>query len=178
MDAITNLMERRAIRAYLPKQITDEELDTVLRAGTYAPTGHNWQSPVIVVVQDPETIALLSRMNAEILNQPGTDPFFGAPTVLIVLADRRRPTHVCDGSLVLGNLMNAAHAVGLGSCWVNRAREEFERDEGRALLKRWGIEGDYVGIGHCLLGYPDGPAPPPPPARRATLSGPNKKGGD
>ncbi len=131
----------------------------MLEAGTYAPTGHGWQSPVIVAVQDPETVAQLERMNAAILGKPDAHPFYGAPTVLIVLADKRRPTYVYDGSIVLGNMMNAAHAIGLGSCWIHRAREEFESAEGQALLKKWGIEGDYEGIGHCILGYPDGDAP-------------------
>lgn len=161
---IQTLKERRAIRKYLPKQITDEELNTVLEAGIYAPTGHGWQSPIVVAVQDPETIAQLSRMNAVIKGDPGTDPFFGAPTVVVVLAEKRRPTYVCDGSLVLGNIMNAAHAIGLGSCWIHRAREEFASEEGKALLKKWGIEGDYEGIGHCILGYP-GEAPKAAPRK-------------
>jgi nitroreductase len=152
---IQSLKERRAIRKYLPRQITDEELNEVLEAGIYAPTGHGWQSPVIVAVKDRDTIAQLERMNANIMGKPEMKPFYGAPTVLVVLAEKRRPTYVCDGSLVLGNLMNAAHAIGLGSCWIHRAKEEFESAEGKALLQKWGIRGDYEGIGHCILGYPD-----------------------
>ena len=90
----------------------------------------------------------------------GSDPFYGAPTVLVVLADRERPTCVEDGSLVMGNLMNAAHALGVGSCWIHRAREVFDSEEGKALLKKWGVEGDYIGVGHCILGYPAGEATP------------------
>lgn len=152
---IQSLKERRAIRKYLPKQITDEELNAVLEAGIYAPTGHGWQSPIIVAVQDKDTIAQLERMNAAVMGQPEKKPFYGAPTVLVVLAEKRRPTYVCDGSLVLGNLMNAAHAIGLGSCWIHRAKQVFESEEGKALLKKWGIQGDYEGVGHCILGYPD-----------------------
>lgn len=152
---IQSMKKRRAIRKYLPKQISNDELKAVLEAGTYAPTGHGWQAPVIVVVQDPETIAHLERMNAAIMGMPDSKPFYGAPTVLVVLADKSRPTYLYDGSLVIGNLLLAAHSVGLGSCWIHRAKEEFSSAEGKALLKKWGIEGDYEGIGHCILGYAD-----------------------
>ena len=94
-----------------------------------------------------------------------TDPFYGAPTVIVVLADRSRPTWVEDGSLALGNLMNAAHALGLGSCWIHRAREVFDSPEGQALLHRWGLEGTYAGVGHCILGYPATDLPPAPPRK-------------
>lgn len=152
--ALLNLLERRSIRKYKPEQISREELDAVLSAGVCAPTGMNRQSPIIVAVQDSETVKQLSAMNAAVMGA-SSDPFYGAPTVLVVLADRNSRHAVQDGSLVLGNLMNAAHAIGLGSCWINRAREVFDTDEGKALLKKWGIEGDYVGVGNCILGYPD-----------------------
>ena len=151
-DAINTLKSRRSCRSFDGRQITEEELNTILEAGTYAPTGMGRQSPVIVVVQDKETIAYLSKMNAEIMGSDG-DPFYGAPTVLIVLADKAMPTYLYDGALVMGNLMNAAEAVGVQSCWIHRAKEEFESEEGKALLKKWGIAGDYEGIGHCVLGY-------------------------
>lgn len=153
------LRERRSTKKYLPLQIEEEKLDAILEAATYAPTGRNLQSPIMVVVQDKDTISQLRRMNAEILGNPDADPFYGAPTVVIVLADSKVNTCVEDGSLVMGNLMTAAEAVGVGACWIHRARQEFESEEGKALLKKWGIEGDYVGIGHCTLGYRDGDIP-------------------
>lgn len=151
---IQDLMTRRSIRKYKPEQITREELETVLNAGMCAPTAMNKQSPIIVAVQNKDDIAYLSKLNAAVKGMTD-DPFYGAPTVLVVLADAENANAVPDGSLVLGNLMNAAHAIGLGSCWINRAREVFATDEGKALLKKWGIEGDYIGVGNCILGYPD-----------------------
>lgn len=151
---IQDLMTRRSIRKYKPEQITREELETVLNAGMCAPTAMNKQSPIIVAVQNKDDIAYLSKLNAAVKGMAG-DPFYGAPTVLVVLADAENANAVPDGSLVLGNLMNAAHAIGLGSCWINRAREVFATDEGKALLKKWGIKGDYIGVGNCILGYPD-----------------------
>ena len=165
-NEVLNCMEtRRSVRRYLPKQVEPETLDAILRAGTYAATGMGRQSPKIVVLQKPEDIAELERMNAAVLGNPDSHPFYGAPTVLVVLADAKAGTAVEDGSLVLGNLMNAAHALGVGSCWIHRAREEFASGEGKALLKRWGVEGDWVGVGHCILGYADGPEPKPAPRR-------------
>lgn len=152
-STIKDLMERRSCRSYSDKQITDAELNTVLEAGLIAPSAMNRQSPIFVVVQDKETIAKLSKMNAAIMHSD-KDPFYGAPTVIIVLADRNNANAVADGSLAMGNLMNAAHAIGLGSCWINRAYEEFESDEGKALLRKWGVNGEYIGVGHCILGYP------------------------
>ena len=149
------LYERRSIRKYKAEQIKDEELELVLKAGVCTPTAMNLQSPIIIVVQNKEDIAYLSKLNAKIQGREGTDPFYGAPTVLIVLADANNKNAMKDGSLVMGNLMNAAYAVGLGSCWVNRATETFEMPEGKALLEKWGIEGEYIGIGNCILGYPD-----------------------
>ena len=153
-EAMKTLYERRSIRRYQSKQITREELDAVIRAGVCAPSGKNGQSAIIVAVQDKATRDELSRLNAAVLGTQ-SDPFYGAPTVLVVLADANSPYAVEDGSLVLGNLMNAAKALGLGSCWINRAKEVFASDAGKALLKKWGVEGDWIGIGHCILGYPD-----------------------
>ena len=153
------------MRSYKAEQIKDEQLEAILKAGTYAATGMNRQSPIIVVVQDKETIETLRRMNAEIMGTPEKDPFYGAPTVLIVLADKNARTYLEDGSLVMGNLMNAAYAVGVDSCWIHRAREEFESAEGKALLEKWGIEGDYAGIGHLILGYHDGEFPETKPRK-------------
>lgn len=154
MNAMDCLKNRRSIRKYKEQQITNEELSIVLEAGVCAPTGKNMQSPIIIVVQNKEDIAYMSEFNARIGGFK-VDPFYGAPTVLVVLADANNPNSVPDGSLVMGNLMNAAYAAGLGSCWINRAREFFAMPEGKALLEKWGIEGDYIGIGNCILGYPD-----------------------
>lgn len=152
-STLKDLKERRSIRAYKPDQIRDEELQKILEAGTYAPTGMGMQSPKIIVVQDRATRDYLSELNDKYMGS-GSDPFYGAPTVLVVLSSKERPTCVEDGSLVMGNLMNAAHAIGVGSCWIHRAREVFDSEEGKALLKKWGVEGDYIGVGHCILGYP------------------------
>lgn len=158
MNALENLLQRRSIRQYRDDPIPQETLDQILRAGTYAPTGMNRQAPIIIAVTNREMRDRLSRMNAAVMGADN-DPFYGAPVVLVVLADRSIATHVYDGSLVMGNLMLAAHAHGLGSCWIHRAKEMFESEEGKALLKEWGIEGEYEGIGNCILGYPDGPHP-------------------
>ncbi len=151
---IDTLVSRRSIKAYQNRQISADELDTILKAGSYAASGRNRQSAIMIAVQDAKTVAALSKMNAEIMGS-NTDPFYGAPTVVIVLADKTIPTHLEDGCLVMGNLMNAAHAVGVDSCWIHRAREEFESAEGKELLRKWGVENaeNYVGIGHCILGY-------------------------
>lgn len=162
---LKSLKERRSIRSYQDRQVDEDALQAILEAGTYAATGMNRQVPIIVCVQDEETIEQLRRMNAEIMGNPDSDPFYGAPTVLIVLCTKERPTYVEDGSLVLGNLMNAAYAVGVDSCWIHRAKQEFESEEGKALLRKWGIEGDYVGIGHLILGYRDCELPAPAPRK-------------
>ena len=154
-EVLKALKERRSVRKYKKEQITDEQLNQILEAGTYATTGMGAQSPIMVVVQGEETIKELSKMNAEVMGTKA-DPFYGAPTVVVVLADRGcRPTYVEDGSLVMGNLMIAAHSVGVDSCWIHRAKEVFESERGKELLMKWGVEGDYVGIGHCVLGYRD-----------------------
>jgi len=154
-EVIKTLTERRSVRKYKKEQIQEEQLQQILEAGIYAPTGMGKQSPVIVVVQDPETIQKLSKMNASIMGVAGMDPFYGAPTVIVVLADKNVPTYIEDGALAMGNIMNAASATGVDTCWIHRAREEFASKEGMELLKKWGIEGNYAGIGHCLLGYRD-----------------------
>ncbi len=161
-EALQNLKTRRSVRSYKPEQIDSKLLDQVLEAGIYAPTASGRQSPIIIVVQDPATVKQLSRMNAAVMGAD-SDPFYGAPTVLVVMADKARATYRLDGAAVLTNLVNAAHAVGLGSCWIHRAKEEFETEEGKALLKKWGIGPNYEGVGHCVLGYaasePGEPAP-------------------
>ncbi|MBR4071712.1 MAG: nitroreductase [Clostridia bacterium] len=152
------LFERRSIRSYKAEQIKDNELDYVLKAALYAPTGRNFQSTVMVAVQSPELVSRLSKMNADIMGVD-SDPFYGAPTVVIVFADTTKPTHFEDGCLAMGNMLNAAYEAGLGSCWIHRARQMFESDEGKALMKQWGVSENYVGIGNCILGYAEGDAP-------------------
>lgn len=163
-NALEVLKTRRSIRSYQEKMPEKELIAQIVEAGTYAPTGMGKQSPIIVAVTNRETRDKLSKMNADVMGVD-TDPFYGAPVVLVVLADRQYPTYLYDGSLVMGNLMNAAHAVGLGSCWIHRAKEVFETPEGKALLKEWGIEGDYEGIGNCIIGYSAQEAPQPKPRK-------------
>lgn len=153
-ETLKALKERRSCRKYLPKQVEAEALDAILEAGTYAPTGMNRQAPVIVAVQDPETVKKISQMNAAVMGVD-TDPFYGAPTVVVVLADPNVRTYVYDGALVMGNLMNAAHAVGVDSCYIFRAREVFATEEGKEMLRSWGIPDYYEGVGNCILGYRD-----------------------
>ena len=152
-ETLQDLKERRSCRAYLPEQITDEQLNAILEAGTYAPTGMGKQSPRIVVIQDPELIKKMSEMNAAVMNAD-TDPFYGAPTLLIVFADPAARTYVYDGALVIGNLLNAAHAVGVASCYIFRAKEVFATQEGKAYMRKWGIPETLEGIGNVILGYP------------------------
>ena len=163
-ETIENLKTRRSIRAYTEQMPPKELLEQVIEAGTYAPTGKGNQSPIIVAVTDKAMRDSLSRLNAAVMGT-SSDPFYGAPAVLVVLAERKYPTYLYDGSLVMGNLMNAAHAVGLGTCWIHRAKEVFDSEAGKALLKEWGIEGDYEGIGNCIIGYPAQEAPAPKPRK-------------
>lgn len=156
--AIEKMLTRRSIRKYKADMVPDEMLHQIAKAGTFAPTGRGVQSPAIVVVKDKDTRDRLSELNARVLGT-NTDPFYGAPVVIVVLADKGRPTYLYDGSLVMSNLLLAAHDLGLGSCWIHRAKEVFESPEGKALLMAWGIEGNYEGIGHCIVGYIDGQIP-------------------
>lgn len=163
-ETIQTITGRRSIRSYEPDMIPEEKLKEILHAGTYAASGMGMQPSIIVAVTNKEVRDRLSKMNAAIMGS-SADPFYGAPVVLVVLADKNRPTHVYDGSLVMGALMDAAYSVGIGSCWIHRAKEEFESEEGKALLKEWGITGEYEGIGHCILGYPKGEAPKAKPRK-------------
>jgi nitroreductase len=155
-ETLRVLEERRSCRKFKPDMITDEELESVIKAGTYAPTGKGKQSPIIIAVTNKEMRDKLAEENARIMGREGTDPFYGAPVVLIVLANKEIGTYVYDGSLVMGNMLNAAESLGLGSIWIHRAKEEFDEEFGKNILKELGIEGDYEGIGHCALGYIDG----------------------
>lgn len=163
-DFIKEMITRRSVRRYKSDPVPEELIREVAEAGTYAATGMNRQSPIIVAVTDKALRDRLSSMNAKIMGSD-SDPFYGAPAVLIVLADRNMPTHVYDGSLVMGNLMLAAHSLGLASCWIHRAKEEFDSDEGKEILRSLGIEGDYEGIGHCILGYAEENEPAPAPRK-------------
>lgn len=164
MDAMQNLLTRRSVRKYKPDMVPQEKLDKILEAGTYAATGMGRQSPIILAVTDKAMRDRLSKMNAAIMGED-SDPFYGAPVVLVVLADKNVPTYIYDGSLVMGNLMNAAHAEGIASCWIHRAKEEFNSPEGKQFLQDLGITGDYEGIGHCILGYADGDEPAAKPRK-------------
>ena len=165
-EVIKALKTRRSVRSYKPDQITDNELKTVLEAGTWAPTAMGYQDPWIVAVQNPELLKKISRMNAAVWGRD-IDPFYGAPTYVLVFASdpAQWKNGVPDGSLVLGNMMNAAHAIGLGSCWINREREMFATEEGKALMKEFGLPDGLIGIGALALGYPAGPARDPKPRK-------------
>ena len=151
-ETLSVLKSRRSVRAYKPELIEEEKLNAIIEAGTYAATGMGKQSPIIIAVTDKEVRDELSKINAKIMGVD-FDPFYGAPEVLVVLANKEEPTYVYDGSLVMGNLMNAAADLGVASCWVHRAKETFETDYGKALLAKLGIEGDDEGIGNLILGY-------------------------
>lgn len=153
-EVINNIITRRSVRSFLDQQITNEELEAILKAGTYAASGRGLQSPIIIAIQNKEVIENLSRINAEILKRTG-DPFFGAPTVVMVLAKLERNTRIEDGSLVLGNMMLAAHSLGIGSCWIHRAKETLSYPYVKNLLLEYGIDAqEYEGVGHLVLGYP------------------------
>lgn len=164
-DTIKTLIERRSCKKLKSEQIKKEELDLILQAGMNAPTGKGMQSPIILVLQDKEKIEKLREINKKILGRD-VDPFYNAPTVLVVMADKNMFIYVEDGSLVLGNMMNAAFSLGVGSCWIHRAKEEFESPEGKTLLKEWNISENYVGVGHCILGYADMEYPEPKPRKK------------
>lgn len=159
------IKSRRSVRKFKSDMIPKEVLDQIIEAGTYAATGMNKQSPIIIAVTNKEIRNRLSKWNAKIMGVD-SDPLYGAPVVLIVLADKKWINHVYDGSLVMGNLMLAAHSLGVGSCWIHRAKEEFEMEEWKELLKSLGIEGEYEGIGHCVLGYADGEYPKAPERKK------------
>lgn len=163
-ETLTTLKTRRSCRAYKPDRVEADKLNAIIEAGTYAATGMGKQSPIIIVVENKEIRDKLSKMNAKIMGMD-IDPFYGAPELLIVLANKEIPTYVYDGSLVMGNMMNAAADLGVASCWIHRAKEEFESEEGKAILKDLGIEGDYEGIGHLVLGYEAKPAGDPAPRK-------------
>ena len=153
-ETLKVLKERRSCRSFKPDMISDDELKAIIEAGEFAPTGMGKQSPIIIAVTDKKLRDEISEENRRIGGwSEGFDPFYGAPVILIVLAKKSVPTYLYDGALVMGNLLNAAHSLGVSSIWIHRAKEEFEADFGKALLKRLNIPDDYEGIGHCALGY-------------------------
>lgn len=165
MNTLKALKTRRSCRAYTSEPVAPELLDQIIEAGTYAPTGMGRQSPIIVAITNKEVRDRLSRINALVMDSED-DPFYGAPAVLVVLARKDVGTHVYDGSLVMGNMLNAAHELGLGSCWIHRAKEEFETPEGRAILEGLGIDPDaYEGVGNCIVGHAAEPAAEPAPRK-------------
>lgn len=152
-ETINTIISRRSIKAYTDELVSDYLLNEITTAATYSASGMNKQSAVMVVVKDKALRDKLSQLNASILGTTN-DPFYNAPIVVVVLADSNVRTYIEDGSLVMGNLMNAAHSVGVSSCWIHRAKEMFETDEGKLLLKEWGLSESYKGIGNCIIGYP------------------------
>ena len=165
-EVIDAMVERRSCRSFTAEMPSEEQLDAVVEAGLYAASGMGRQSAIILKVTDRALRDRLSALNARAMGAPeSTDPFYGAPVVLVVLAARDVPTHVYDGSLAMGNMRLAADSLGLGSIWIHRAREVFDSEEGRAILAQLGVEGDYEGIGHCAVGFWEGEKPEPP-ARR------------
>lgn len=159
-EVLDKMKSRRSIRKYKPDMVPQDVLNHIIEAGLYAASGMGYQNTIIIQVTNKKLRDEISELNREIAGmKEGTDPFYGAPAMLIVLAKKDWRTGVYDGSLVMGNLMLAAHELGLGSCWIHRAKEEFETDWGKELLKSLGIEEEYEGIGHCALGYIDGEYP-------------------
>ena len=159
-ETIKTLTERRSVRKYTDKLIDKESLDLILKAGVYAPTGRNSRDTLFLVVTQKELRDRLSKMNAAVMGSEN-DPFYGAPCVIVVFADRTRTTTVEDGSCAMVNLMNAAYSLGIDSCWIHRAREVFESEEGREIARSFGIPDEYIGIGNCILGYRDCELPTP-----------------
>ena len=163
-EALEVLKNRRAIRRYKSEQVSREELEAVLEAGTYAPTGVGTQGVQIIAVQSPEYLARVKALNASVLGRDG-DPYYGAPTIILVLETEECKTHTLDGAAACTNMLNAAYAVGLGSCWIHRCREMFESEEGKQLLKEWGLSENMTGVASLALGYADCEQPKPKPRR-------------
>lgn len=167
-STINDLINRRSVRAFSDEEIEDEVLNEILKAGTYAPNGRGLQSGKIVAIKNKELINEFSKFNSKYfpIDLPeDVDPLYGAKVLVIVLADKENPTYLYDGSAIITNLVNAAHALGVGSCWIFRAKEEFESEKGKEYLKEWGIPDNYEGIGHVVLGYPKGELPEASPRK-------------
>lgn len=154
-DILDVIKSRKSVKKYKPDPVPKALIEKIVEAGTYAPSGKNWQSPIILAVTNKEIRDELSRLNFMSDSDKRIDPFYGAPCVLVVLADKSKHTYIYDGSLVMENMLLEAHSLGLGACWIHRAKETFETEQGKAILKKLGIEGEYEGIGNCIVGYPD-----------------------
>lgn len=160
-EVIQNILTRRSTKKYKSDEVSQDIIDTIVEAGTYAPSGMNKQSPIILEVTSKSVRDRLSKLNAMVAGMPENfDPFYNAPVVLVVLADKSVPTYIYDGSVVMENMLLAAHSLGLGACWIHRAKEVFETKEGKSILKELGIDGEYEGIGNCVIGYADGEPKP------------------
>ena len=156
-DILLTLKERRSCRKYKSELIPQESLNKILEAGTFAASGMGKQSAIIISITNKEIRDKVSELNARAMGKSGIDPFYGAPQIIVVLADKNIPTYTHDGSLVLGNMMAEAESIGVATRWIHRAKEVFESDEGKALLEKWGIKGDYVGIGNLAVALADAP---------------------
>ena len=154
-ETLKTILTRKSVKKYKDTPVSKELIDKIIEAGLAAPSGLNKQSPIILAVTNKEVRDQLSYLNAGKDPFKRSDPFYNAPCVLVVLADKSAFTYLYDGSLVMENLQLAAHALGLGACWIHRAKETFESPEGKEILASLGIEGDYEGIGNCIVGYPD-----------------------
>lgn len=162
MNDVTRILcERRSIRKYKDIKIPKDVLNEILKCGTYAPSGKNMQSAVIVVVENKELIDGIAKVNGSFVNKAGLNPFYNAPCLVIVFADSRVSTYIHDGSAVISNIINSAYSLGVDSCWVHRALETFQTDYGKSLMKKWGLDDNYVGIGNVVLGYRDVNLPSP-----------------
>ncbi|MDR0993306.1 MAG: nitroreductase family protein [Verrucomicrobiota bacterium] len=164
-ETVKTLLTRRSIRGFKTEQINDRDLDTILETAKYAPSGSGRQSPVFVVVQDASTRAKLTRMNAKVMGKQNVDPYYGAPTLILVFADSERNTGFEDACLALGTMLIAAAALDLGACWIHRAKEMFDSEEGQALMVEWGVPPRFYGVGACALGYAAQKAAPPLPRK-------------
>lgn len=161
-ETLQTIKSRRSVRNFKSDMVPKEIIEKIIEAGTYAPTGRGKQSPIIIAVTNRELRDKLSALNAKIMGKDESfDPFYNAPVCLIVLADKSVPTYIYDGTLVMENLMLASEDLGVGSCWIHRAKEEFETSECKKILEDLGVHGDYEGIGHCVLGYPAEEKPVP-----------------
>lgn len=161
---IEMIKQRRSCKKYKDEMIPKQDIEEIIEAGLYAPSGQGKQSAIIVAITDPKTRDALSKMNADVMHA-NIDPFYGAPVVLVVLYDKSSRTGIYDGSCVMENLLLAAESKGIGACWIHRAKEVFSSEEGKALLKNLGIEGEYEGVGNCILGYRDGEKPKTQPRK-------------
>lgn len=166
MNEVTKtLCERRSIRKFKSNQIPMDTLKEILKCGTFAPSGKGQQSPIIVVIRNSKTIEKIAKINGSFVNKPGLNPFYNAPTLVVVFADKSIATYIQDGSAVITNIINAAFSLGIDSCWIHRAKETFETAEGIELLHKWGLNENYEGIGNIALGYRDCPLPPATPRK-------------